>query len=200
MANGKVWVLAGLGCGAGALLLAMIAACAGLMVVGYRSASSADGEISTAVDELMRRAANGTFAGTYESATTAELRRSVTAADYAKLGDLIKTQLGGLKSKHLDRINLRQVNANSYADVAYQATFERGSGTITATLRRSDGRWLFQSFRVNSPAFMNDLPDQICPKCGGKHAKSARFCPHCGQALTEKAEKEESPEALGDGR
>ena len=189
MANGKTWVLAGLGCGV-VVILAIVAACAGLMVVGYRSASSANGEVSAVIDELMREAAKGSFAETYETATTAELRKAVTAADYAKLGELIKTHLGPLKSKHLNRINLRQVNANSFADVAYQATFERGSGTITATLRRSDGRWLLQSFNVNSPVFVNDLPDQTCPKCGGKYAKSAHFCPHCGQALTEKAEKE----------
>jgi hypothetical protein len=182
MKNGKVPLIAGLGC-AGVLGVVLLASCTGLMIMGFRSASAANGEISTAIDELMRAAADGTFAETYQSATTPEFRQSTTAANYAKLGDVIKIQLGALRSKQLVRINLKQVNANTLAEVAYQGTFEHGNATIDATLKRSGRRWLFMGFRVNSPTLLNDLPDQTCHKCGGKYAKSARFCPHCGQEV-----------------
>ena len=178
----KAVLIVGLGC-AGLLGLALAASCAGLMFVGFRSASAANGEISAEVDDLMRAASDGTFADTYQSATTPEFRRNTSADAHAKLGNVIKTHLGALRSKQLTRINFRQANLQSIADVAYQGTFERGNGTITATLKRSGARWLFMGFRIESAAIVNELPDQTCAECGGKYASSARFCPHCGKAI-----------------
>jgi hypothetical protein len=182
MKNGKLILVLALG-GAGLMGLVLIVSCAGLLLVGFRSAAAANGEISTAVDDLMRAAASGNFAQTYQSATTPEFRQKTSAAEYTKVGDLIKTQLGALQSKQVLRVNMRQINANSFTDVSYQGTFERGAATINATLKRSGSRWLFVALHINSPAFQNDLPDQTCPKCSCKYAKSARFCPHCGAAL-----------------
>jgi hypothetical protein len=179
MKKDKAVLVVGLGCAG----LAVIASCAGLFFVGWRSASSADGEISAAVDDLMRAAADGRFAETYESATTPEFQYTTSEADYAKLGELIRTNLGALKSKQLLRVNLRQINVNTLADVEYQATFEQGAGTILANLRRSEQKWRFTGFRLDSPAMLKDMPEQTCAKCGGKHAKSARFCPQCRAAL-----------------
>lgn len=181
MKNYKVLFAVGLGCGG---VFLVVVACAGLMVMGVRSASSAPGEVSAAVDGLMRAAADGSFAQTYTSATTPEFRQSVTAVDYARLGDTIKTQLGALRSKQVTQLNMRQVNAQSSVDVTYKATFERGAGTIHVTLRHSGGQWRLLALNVNSPALLNDLPSQTCPKCGGKYARSARFCPHCGENVT----------------
>ena len=182
MKNGKVLLFVGLGCG-GVAALGLLALCAGLLIRGVRSASSANGEISTAIDDLMRAAEDGKFAVTYQTSTTPEFRQSISAADYAKLGEVIHTQLGPMQSKQIVRFNVRQLNATTTADVAYQATFERGKGTINATLKRTGDRWLFVGFRVDSPALMRDLPDQTCPNCGGKYASSARFCPNCGKAV-----------------
>lgn len=182
MKNGKILLTVGLGCGAIAAL-GLVASCAGVIVMGVRSASAVNGEISLAVDDLLDAAENGSFAETYQSAATPELRQATSAADYAKLGEVIHTQLGALKSKRIATFFVRQLNANSFADVVFDAEFERGKGTIRATLKRSGNRWLFVSFRVDSPAMMQDLPDRTCPKCGGKYASSARFCPHCGQAV-----------------
>ncbi|HVX11962.1 MAG TPA: hypothetical protein VHC22_12330 [Pirellulales bacterium] len=182
MKKEKTLLVVGLGC-AGVAGLAMIASCVGLLFVGWRSASSADGEISAAVDDLMRAAADGSFVETYESATTPEFQNATSEADYAQLGEVIKTNLGALKSKQLVRVNLRQINVNTLADVEYRATFERGAGTIQANLKRSEQKWRFMGFRVNSPAMLKDMADQTCAKCGGKYAKSARFCPQCGAAV-----------------
>ncbi|HEX7380340.1 MAG TPA: zinc ribbon domain-containing protein [Pirellulales bacterium] len=169
--------------GIGVLGVVMIASCAGLLFVGVRSATAANGEISTVVDELMQSAGNGSFSQTYQSATTAELRQKISAGDFANLGELIKTHLGTMRSKQLVRINMRQVNRRTFADVAYQATFDRGAATINATLQRQGGRWLFVGIRFDSPALVKELLDRTCPKCGGKYGKSVRFCPHCGVAV-----------------
>lgn len=182
MKNGKLLLFVGLGCG-GVAALGLLALCAGLVITGVRSASSANGEISAAIDDLLRAAEDGSFAETYQSATTPAFRQASTAADYAKLGEVIHTQLGALRSKQVVRFNVRQFNASTTAEVVYQATFERGTGTIHAVLKRAGGRWLVEAFRVNSPALLKDLPDQTCPNCGGKYASSARFCPNCGKAI-----------------
>jgi hypothetical protein len=182
MKNNKLLLVVGLGC-AGVVGLILVASCAGVMLLGIRSASSANGELSATIDDLLRAAAKGSFAETYQSATTPEFRQATSAANYTKLGELIKTQLGACQSKQLVRVNLRQVNASSFAEVAYQGTFERGAGTIRATLKRSGTRWLLVAFHLDSPSLFNDLPDQACSKCRGKYASSAKFCPHCGEAV-----------------
>lgn len=176
----KVLFAVGLGCGG---VLAVVVSCGGLLVLAFRSASSAQGEISVAVDRLLQAAADGSFARTYQSATTPEFRQATSAADYARLGDTIKTQLGALRSKHVVQVNMRRSAAKSLVDVIYDATFERGKGTIRATFQRSGNQWLLLAFHVNSPAMLDDLPSETCPKCGGKYAASARFCPHCGEKV-----------------
>ncbi|HEX5444086.1 MAG TPA: hypothetical protein VFW87_09675 [Pirellulales bacterium] len=178
--NPKLLLAVGLGCG-GAIVL--FVACAGFLGFAFYSTSSAQGEVSTAVDRLMQAANDGSFAQTYTSATTPEFRQVTSAADYARLGETIKTQLGALRSKQVMQIHVRRATAHSFADVAYQAKFERGEGTIRATLKRSGSQWLLQALNVNSPALLGDLPSETCRKCGGKYAASARFCPHCGEKV-----------------
>lgn len=85
------------------------------------------------------------------------------------------------------QFNARQMNSQSYTDVAYNAVFEKGRGTIKARLQKVDGEWKFAGFHVDSPEFLKDLSTQTCPKCGKPHSASAKFCPACGADLTKTA-------------
>lgn len=183
----KVVLFVGIGCGG---VVFMFAACAGVLFWGWRSASTAGGEISMAIDELLNAAAQGDLAKTYPSATTPDFRQITSESQYADLGKMIKAHLGSLQSKNLTTINLRQLNAVTQADVIYQAIFARGRATIHATLRRGDGRWLLQSLRVDSPALLKAVADVPCPHCGEMNVKTARFCAHCGKPLSSESAAE----------
>ncbi|HUY36805.1 MAG TPA: zinc ribbon domain-containing protein [Pirellulales bacterium] len=180
MQNSKVLLWVGLGCGG--LALVSLAACGGFLFLGLRAATG-NGEVSTKVDELFREVDAGDFAKTYQTETSPELRRVTSEADYVRLGRLIKTRLGALKSKQVSNINMRQVNATSTVDVTYTATFERGTGTIHAVFVKSLGNWQLNQLQVNSPEFAKDFSTAVCPKCGEPHAESAKFCPKCGEKL-----------------
>ena len=184
----KVVIFVGIGCGG---MLLLFAACAGVLFWGWRSASTAGGEISMAIDEVLNAAAQGDMVRTYPTATTAEFRQVTSEVQYANLGKMIQAHLGPLQSKNLTTINLRQVNAVTQADVVYQATFARGQATIQASLRRGDGRWLLHTLRVDSPALLKEVADVPCPHCGQKNAETARFCAHCGKPLLPAAQAEE---------
>jgi zinc-ribbon domain/Protein of unknown function (DUF4019) len=165
----------------GTLFIAAIASCAGFFFLTFRNM---DATLSPTIDELFAAIDNETFAETYDTHTTAELQQTVTREQYAELGLTIKTRLGSLESKSLRQFNVRQINANRYADVVYNATFENGSGTISGRFKKNGDRWLVVSFHVDSPEFQKDLATGKCPHCGEPHTSNARFCPICGKPLT----------------
>jgi hypothetical protein len=107
----------------------------------------------------------------------------VTKEQYADIGKAISTRLGRLQAKSLKGFNMRQVNADSLVDVTYGATFEKANGTIVARLKIQNGEWKLVSFRVTSPEFQKDVATAKCAKCGAPHARDARFCPACGNAI-----------------
>jgi hypothetical protein len=71
-----------------------------------------------------------------------------------------------------------------YADVTYNATFDKGTGTISAKLKKSGNQWKVVGFHVNSPEFQKDLATSKCPHCGEPHTAKAKFCPKCGKPLS----------------
>jgi hypothetical protein len=164
----------------GVLLITAIALCAGFYFLAFRNM---DATLSPTIDELFSAIDNGTFAETYDTHTSSELKKAVTREQYEEIGLMIKTRLGSLKSKSLRQFNVRQINANRYADVAYNANFEDGSGTFSGRFIKDGERWLVVSFYVNSPEFQKDLATGKCPHCGEPHSSNAKFCPKCGKPL-----------------
>jgi hypothetical protein len=154
--GGIVGVVVATVAGAGVLLLGC---CGGLVFLGFRSAN-----ISAAphVEQLLAAMEQDDFAETYEELTTRQFRTSTTKQQYADLGKAIATRLGRLQDKTLKQFNMQQQNARSTMSVTYDATFERGTGTIVAQLEFEGGKWRFTSFRVNSPVFEQDLATETC--------------------------------------
>jgi hypothetical protein len=165
----------------------VIAACAGLIYMGYRSTDVA---VSPKVDDLFEAIADDRFAETYETETTPEFRAVTTRQQYEALGRAIRNRLGALQSKSMRGFKMRQVNANSYMDVSYAATFEKGTGTITATMKKLGDDWKFVSFYVSSPEFLKDAPTTKCGSCGKTVDASARYCPSCGARLSKTSDQE----------
>lgn len=179
MSTKKIVILVVAVCGA--LGIAAIVLCAGLFFFTFRNM---DATLSPTIDELFAAIDNDTFGEKYDTHTTAELQRTVTREQLVALGQTIKTRLGSLKSKSLRQFKVNHVNGTTYADVAYQATFEHGSGTISGRFKKNGDRWLVVTFHVNSPEFQRDLVTRKCPHCGEPHTAEARFCPKCGKPLT----------------
>ncbi len=179
MSTGKlVALILGL-CGGAVLLLIVI--CGGLLYSGYRNA---DASISPKIDAMFAAIANHQSADSYAGDTTPELKKLVTKEQFVAMNEAINLRLGKLKSKTLRGFKMKQHNADSYMDVTYAAVFEKGQGTVTATLKKNDGDWKFVGFRVNSPVFEQDIASQKCPSCGQPHSAKAKFCPSCGAAMS----------------
>jgi hypothetical protein len=187
MSNRNVFIGIGVGCGAMLLLTVM---CGGAGYFFVRSAFSASGEISQITDDVIRSMNDGSVAESYQTQMAPEFRQAASPEAYERLANQIRTQLGPLRSKTMSRINMHQKNAASFADVQYQATFEKGKGTIHLRLKRYGGKWLVQGFHVNSTALTKDIPSKTCPKCQGAYADGSRFCPHCGASLSSESEAE----------
>jgi len=164
-----------------------IASCAGLLYVGYKNTDAA---ISPRIDAMFSAMEDGTFSDTYQTETTQELRSVATKEQYEATGQAVAMRLGALKSKTLRTFSARQQNADSYADVTYDALFEKGNGVVIASMKKVGGEWKFLSFRVTSPVFEQDLATARCPFCDKPHAKNASFCPSCGKELAKHAPQE----------
>ena len=172
----------------GSLAVLLIAACGGLLYLGFQTANKS---VAPEIDRLFSAMEDGTFADTYETHTTAEFRKITSKEQYADIGKAISARLGRLQSKSMKSFNMRTVNAESFADLAYSATFEKGSGTIAAKMKREEGKWKFVSFQVNSPVFQQDIATEKCAQCGAPYPRSARFCPACGAAIVQSETKKE---------
>lgn len=166
--------------GFGGLFVTLVVLCAGGL---YLSLKTMDNSISPKIDELFAAIEDDKFADTYDSHTTPELQKAASREQYLQIGQTVKTRLGKLKSKSLVRFNMQQMNANRYADVAYNGTFEKGTGTITAKLKKVGDQWLLVAFHVNSPEFTKDLATGKCPHCGQPHSTGAKFCSQCGKEI-----------------
>ena len=106
MAKGKTIAIILAACAGFGVLL--IASCAGLLFVGFKNA---DSTVSPRIDAMFSAIENNTFADTYETETTLELRNAATE-QYTALGDAIGVRLGKLISKSLQGFTMRQSNAD----------------------------------------------------------------------------------------
>jgi hypothetical protein len=170
----------------GGLVVVLIGLCAGFLLYTFRTM---DAEISPLVDELFVAIENDNLAETYDTHLTPEFQKVTTRDQYLQLGQMIKTNLGELKSKKLARFNVQQRNASRYADIVYSGTFEKGAGTVTVKLRKVGDKWLLVGFNVNSPEFTKSLATAKCPHCGEPHKAGAKYCSKCGKPLAASEEK-----------
>ena len=178
MKNQTIVIFALIGLAVAFLLLVVV--CAGTLVFSLGQASAT---VSPAVDKIFADLDRDPGQA-YDTHTSAEFRRVTSREEFITLGQRIKTRLGKLQSKSMRQLHSRQMNANRYTDVTYQATFEQGTGTISLRLQAEGDRWVLVSFQVNSPEFDKDAATGKCPHCGQPHPKDAQFCPQCGKELT----------------
>jgi hypothetical protein len=179
----------------GGLFLVAIVLCAGGLFYSFREMDAA---ISPRVDELFAAIEAETFAQTYDTHTSAELRNVSSREQYGQIGSTIKTRLGALQSKQLVRFNVRVLNGARVADVVYSGKFEHGAGTISVKMKKEGEQWVFVGFNVNSPEFNKDLATGKCPHCGQPHSSGAKFCSKCGKPLIaeDKATEEQAKEVV----
>jgi len=185
MSNRKMMI--GIGCGVVILSIAGALVCGGVGWYFWRSATN-DGEISDEVDRLFTSIADNQWEGEYTKSTTPEFRQVTNAQQFNRIGELVRTHLGALKSKTLENLSFQTFNGTTNYNVVYEAEFERGAGTIRATLRRVGSRWLMHGLFVSSPEFEKDFAALTCSKCGRTYAETAKFCPHCGERVDEVSE------------
>jgi hypothetical protein len=169
-----------------ATAVGMVALCSGGAYLAFRSISQTSTEASTAIDALFA-AFSAHDQSAYERLTDTSFQQATSKPQFDAIGKVINERLGALRSKTTTNCNVRSVNGQSYADVAYKANFEKGAGTITARLRKQSGVWRLVSFNVQSPVLQAALATEKCGACGASHAVGAKFCPNCGKSLMAEA-------------
>ena len=184
--NNKPWLFVLLGCG-GVAVLGFLG-CAGVIVYTALNFKSFDKDVSPVVDKLFAAAASGDFGSTYEADTSPEFKQVTSQEKYEEIGALVETRLGAMKSKSLAKYFISQKNADRFVDVTYNATFEKGTGTIAARFKKEGDRWVLQQININSPVLLGEVAKEKCPHCGKPIAASVKFCPHCGKAVAKDAE------------
>ena len=107
-----------------------------------------EGKISQRIDSMFVTIANKTYVQTYSQDTTEELRREVAIENFVKIGDMISSNLGELKSKTLRKFTCNYRFSGRVIDVTYDGIFENGQGEIVASLKQADGDWKFSTFHV----------------------------------------------------
>jgi hypothetical protein len=168
--------------GTAVLFLGAVALCAGAGYYGYQSYQAFNSSISPQVDELFAAMAGDRWLDTYDTHTCAEFRAAVTREQYALIGQTVSSNLGELKSKNLQQVNVRAMNSSRYADVRHSAQFATGPGVIVTRWKWEDDRWRLLHLNVNSPALAPQVMSK-CPHCGKPAPASAKFCPQCGKEL-----------------
>jgi rubrerythrin len=176
------------------VVILLIGSCASLAYVAFRNANVS---ASPMIDAVFAAIADNTFADTYHEDLTRYAGRPISKEEVAAIGENIAEQLGKLRSKSLENSRMRWDSGVSLLNVAYNGKFEKGEGTILATLRKDDrSNWQLVGFRVQSPVLEQGIAVIKCPECGRRHTASAKFCPSCGarvDAATSDAVAPEDP-------
>ena len=166
---------------AGVFFVGVIALIVGGLVMAF---NSADATLSPTIDELFTAIDNDSFADTYDTHTTEDVKQNVTREQYEDLGLRVKSRLGSLKSKSMRQFHIRQNNSTTIAEFTYDAEFEKGSGTIRGKFQKEGERWLVVALFVNSPELQADLMTGKCPHCDEPYSSNAKFCQNCGKPVT----------------
>lgn len=187
-----------LGCGAFSLIGIMI--CAGIAFVGYQAFSAGQAEVDKDVDAFFHGLHGADVDELYETTTTPEFKSVTSKADFADVARLIRERLGPLKSKQTRNFFAKTTTEGTFADLVYDAEFEKGPATIEMRMKRGQGSWRILQFRVDSKLLRPDALTIKCPICGQMSPHSAKFCSNCGQRLpsTEDTKPDGAPESAGE--
>lgn len=170
--------------GCGLVTVLMLAACGGMLFLGYRQVSQ-NGDVALEVDRLFEAVAQGQMPEYYQQHCSPEFRQATSEADLVRLAAAIQSQLGPLQSKSVTGFSFKNHNFTNYVDAQYACEFEHGAGTVDTKFKQHGDGWQLVSFRVDSPQLnLNQLPTgHACPHCGQQYPDGAAFCPHCGQKV-----------------
>lgn len=162
-------------------------ACAGLVGYSLVTTLATGGKEATAeVESLLAAMATGEAAEFYRQRTTAEFRAQTSAADFERLADAVRTRLGPATSLHQKHIMVRQMNVDGSIELKHDVTFAQGQGQVASVWRRRAAeRWRLHTLVINSPQLLATAAEATCPHCQAPVSADAKFCPQCGQALTD---------------
>lgn len=167
------------------LALTAFASCAGLLYFSFRNM---DASVSPVIDELFAAMEGDSFGSTYGKLMSEEYRQATTLEQHEAIGRTIHVRLGRLKSKSIRQFQIRGTPSGTYATVAYAATFEKGSCTISAQLKKVGEKWQIVGINANSSELQKGMVAALCRHCGEPHTADAKFCPKCGKLLAKEKE------------
>jgi hypothetical protein len=176
----RIWPLVLSGCAV--VFVMMVAACGGLMYFGFRQVTG-EGEVALEFDHLFEEIAEGRAAEFYRDRGSAELKRATSEADFVGFCQNLNERLGKLRSKTMSGFFVQTRNLTTQVDATYNCQFERGQATVRTGFKHDNGRWLLNSFHVESPELPKGTVRENCPHCGEPHEPGAKYCPNCGKEL-----------------
>jgi len=173
------------------LAAAVVASCAGVMYFSFRDLNT---NLAPAIDEFFAETEGDSFEKTYDTLMADEYRAAATRKQHEQMGRTVRIRLGRLKTKSMQQFQVRSTPSGTYANVVYSATFEKGTGQISAQLRKVGDKWLIVGIRLNSNEMQKGMVVSTCPHCNEPLTENVKFCPKCGKPQAKEEEKAEEDE------
>ena len=170
------------------LAVVVIASCAGLMYFSFRDLNA---NVAPAIEELFAEAEGDSFGKTYDTLMADEYRATTTLAKHEQVGQTVRIRLGRLKSKSMQQFQVRGTPSGTYANVVYNATFEKGTCRVAAQLKKVGDKWLIVGINLNSNEMQKGLIVGTCLHCNEPLTENVKFCPKCGKPQAKEEGKEE---------
>lgn len=101
--------------------------------------------------------------------------------DFKRFFERINETLGRHKSLKLEAYRIEVKNGVSIATAGFNVEYPTGPALITVNLRSVGSDWKIVMMNFNSKLLVTQMR---CPGCGRLVSISAKFCSHCGSALS----------------
>lgn len=170
----------------GLVAVTVAASCAGFMYFSFRDLNAS---VSPVIDEFFAEAEGESFGKAYDTLMADEYRASTTRKLHEQFGHTLRIRLGRLKTKSMQQFQMRSAPSGTYANVVYNATFEKGTGQISAQLKKVGDKWLIVGIRLNSSEMQKGMVAGVCPHCNEPLTENVKFCPKCGKPQAKEEEK-----------
>jgi hypothetical protein len=192
----RKWPLVLSGCAVAGF--ATVVACGGLLYFGFRQVTG-EGEVAVEVDRLFQGIAEGRAAGFYRTRGSAELKHATTEKQFVEFSQMINERLGKLRSKTATGFSVQSKNLATHVDAVYDCQFAHGHASVKTRFKSENGQWMLQTFHVDSPKLVKGPMREKCPSCGQFYEVGAKFCPHCGEKLSNDSAADNSEPKSGAG-
>ncbi|QDU54570.1 hypothetical protein [Aeoliella mucimassa] len=116
----------------------------------------ANAAVSDEVDQLFRDIQAEKIKQIYEQTLSPKFREVATLEEFETITERLRTRLGALQSKTISTSEVNPYEGTLVASANYEATFEKGAGSLLVSFEQQGDEWQLLRLRVNAPQLLDD--------------------------------------------